>query len=85
MTQFFQIAGALLVLAAFGASQAGWLDGKSLTYLVLNVVGAGILAVVALVDRDWGFLLLEGAWTIVSAVSLVQLQRTTQRHVPPVS
>ena len=39
-------------------------------YLVLNIVGAGILAMIAASQRSWGFLLLEGTWTIVSAISL---------------
>jgi hypothetical protein len=32
-----------------------------------------VLAVIAWVDERWGFLLLEGVWSIVSAVSLVAL------------
>jgi hypothetical protein len=42
---------------------------------VLNVVGAGILAVVAALHASWGFLLLEGTWTVVSLVSLVSVLR----------
>jgi hypothetical protein len=73
MIQTLQVVGAILVLAGFAASQAGWLDGKSAGYLVLNVVGGAILAVVALADHDWGFLLLEGVWTLVSLASLTRL------------
>lgn len=73
MIQVWQIAGAILILAAFVAAQAGWLDGKSITYLVLNAVGAGVLSVVALVGHDWGFLLLEGVWTMVSIASLSRI------------
>ena len=70
-----EILGALLILAAFAATQLRRLDAHSLPYLVLNVLGAGVLAVVAAVHRSWGFLLLEGTWTVVSAVSLVVLLR----------
>jgi hypothetical protein len=70
-----EIVGALLILAAFAASQLRRLDAHSVPYLVLNVIGAGILAVIAAVDRSWGFLLLEGTWTVVSAVSLVAALR----------
>jgi hypothetical protein len=34
-----------------------------------------VLAVIALVDERWGFLLLEGVWSIVSAISLVNVLR----------
>jgi hypothetical protein len=67
----FQIVGALLVLAAFVAAQRGLLDARSRSYLILNLVGSGILAVDAWHGREWGFLLLEGVWAIVSAAGLV--------------
>jgi len=43
------------------------------SYLVVNIVGAGVLAVLAAIGRQYGFLLLEAVWTVVSVVSLVQL------------
>jgi len=76
MIQVLQVVGAILILAGFAGAQAGWLDGKSVPYLVLNVAGAAILAIVAGLDGDWGFLLLEGVWTIVSLVSLAGVLRT---------
>ena len=66
-----QIIGSLLVLAGFALAQWGILDPKSLRYLVLNVVGSGILAVGAAVETQWGFLLLEGVWAIVSLVGFI--------------
>jgi hypothetical protein len=73
--QLVQIAGSLLILAAFAASQAGRLPIDSQLYLVLNFVGSAILAVLAWIDQQWGFLLLEGVWALVSLYSLVQLMR----------
>ena len=66
-----EIAGSLLILTAFAAAQKGMLDIRSRSYLMLNVLGSAVLAVIALHDRSWGFLLLEGTWAVVSAVSLV--------------
>ncbi len=66
------MAGALLILAAFAAAQFGKLDVESRLYLWLNLVGSVILAVLALYEEQWGFLLLEGVWAIVSAYSLVR-------------
>jgi hypothetical protein len=73
--QAVQVVGSLLVLAAFVAAQRGWLNPRSRLYLVLNVLGSGALAVEALLGRQWGFLLLEGVWAIVSAVGLVAVLR----------
>ncbi len=68
-----ELAGAVLILAGFTLAQLRVLDQHSLVYLVLNLVGSFVLAVIALVDRRWGFLLLEGVWSIVSAISLVNV------------
>lgn len=73
MDQVIQIAGALLILAAFIAAQLGRLSLDSQSYLALNLVGSAILAVLALYERQWGFLLLEVVWAIVSLWSLVQV------------
>jgi hypothetical protein len=73
--QLVQISGSLLILAAFAASQAGRLRIDSQLYLSLNFVGSTILAVLAWMEQQWGFLLLEGVWAIVSLFSLVQLAR----------
>lgn len=70
-----QIFGSLLVLAAFALAQWGALDQKSLWYLILNAVGSTVLAINSVFEQQWGFLLLEGVWAVVSAVSLVLVLR----------
>ncbi|KAB8178834.1 CBU_0592 family membrane protein [Microbispora catharanthi] len=75
MDQVLQIAGAVLILGAFLLSQMNVLDNRSKIYLTLNLVGSVVLAWLAYADDDWGFLLLEGVWAIVSAVGLVQSLR----------
>jgi hypothetical protein len=68
-----ELAGAVLILAGFTLGQLRLLDQHSVVYLVLNLVGSFVLAAIAWVDERWGFLLLEGVWSIVSAISLVNV------------
>lgn len=75
MDQLLQVAGALCILSGFALAQAKRLDLDSYSYLLLNLVGSGILAVLALIDRQWGFLLLEGVWALVSFASIVRRSR----------
>jgi hypothetical protein len=76
MEQVVQVVGAILILTAFGASQLGRMDADSKTYLWLNVVGSIILAGLALHEQQWGFVLLETVWAVVSGWSLVRGPRT---------
>ena len=44
----------------------------SRVYLVANLVGSAALAVDAAIGAQWGFLLLEGVWAVVSGIGLVR-------------
>ncbi|MGH9525131.1 MAG: CBU_0592 family membrane protein [Terriglobales bacterium] len=72
MNEAFQLLGAILVLIAFGLSQIGSMKPHSYSYLLLNLVGSGLLAVSAAVLLQWGFLLMEGVWAAVSLTSLLR-------------
>lgn len=75
MDQLVQVVGALLILSAYAAAQLGAMDPHSRAYLVLNLVGSAVLAVLAWEERQWGFLLLEVVWAAVSLWGLVQIWR----------
>jgi hypothetical protein len=78
--QFVSVLGSLLVLVAYLASQFGWLSAKGLAFAFANIVGSGILAAVAALEAQWGFLLLEGAWASVSLVALVKQRAKPNTH-----
>lgn len=67
MAETLQIVGAFGILIPFVLVQMRRLVPESLVYLLLNFVGAGLLAVAAALGRDWGFLLLEGVWAATAA------------------
>lgn len=69
--QLVQIAGSILVLIPFALAQAGRVNPRSLSYLALNLAGSAVLAIDAAVTVQWGFLLLEGTWAVVSLFGLL--------------
>jgi hypothetical protein len=75
MDQVIQVLGSLLILAAFAGAQRGLLSPASLPYIVLNLVGSLVLAILAAHEHQWGFLLLEACWALVSASALARSVR----------
>ena len=75
MDQGLQIFGALLILSAFTATQFRILDQESYLYLFLNLIGSAILALLAYQGYQWGFLLLEAVWALVSLWSILRQGR----------
>jgi uncharacterized membrane protein YccC len=73
MEQAVQVGGALLILIAFAGLQVGRISAGSRLYLVFNLIGSAILAVLAFIETQWGFVLLETVWAIVSAWALLRV------------
>ncbi len=78
MTQLIQIAGAILILVGFILAQFKVLSPQALVYLLVNLLGAAALAATAYMEEQWGFVMLEAVWTIVSAWGTIDwLRRRT--------
>ena len=81
--QILGVAGALLILIPFAGSQVGRLSATSLLYQLMNLSGAAILTVVAVVERQYGFILLEGVWACMSAIGLRRVLKGTPPATQP--
>ena len=75
MLQAVSILGALLILLAFAANQLGRVDTSNLSYQIANLVGSGVLTVVAVIEAQLGFILLEGTWALVSLWGIITVLR----------
>lgn len=73
--QVISVVGALAVLVAYAANQLGTVELDNLPYQLANLIGSGILFVIALIEVQVGFILLEGVWALVSLWAVVKILR----------
>lgn len=76
-TQIVSFCGAMMILVAYVGHQLKLMDPRSKRYNILNAVGSGILGYVALRPFQLGFVVLEGAWVLVSIWALLAVRRGT--------
>jgi len=74
--QIVSLVGAVFVLLAFAAQQLGHINADSRRYQIFNLVGGACLCVAAVAAKQFGFILLEGTWTVASVYGLWKLLRT---------
>jgi hypothetical protein len=74
-----QFLGAACILLPFALLQASRLSQHAYAYLTLNLVGSALLTAVAVVDGQWGFVILQTVWSLVTAVGIAQRARQRPR------
>ena len=80
MLAILEYAGAVGVLAAFALAQAGRWSTDGRRYEVVNTVAGVALATAGVASRQWGFVVLNGAWAAIGAHGL--LTRRGRRRPP---
>ncbi len=75
MLQVVSVLGALAILGAYTANQFKLIGPSNLSYSVMNFVGSAVLTAIAVVEVQWGFILLEGVWAIVSLWGIITILR----------
>jgi hypothetical protein len=73
--QIVSVLGALAILLAYAANQFRLVGPMNLSYALLNFVGSLVLAVVAVIEVQWGFILLEVVWALVSLWGIITILR----------
>jgi hypothetical protein len=67
--------GVSLILLAYFLQTARLLPRDGKLYYVLNIVGAGLATYASFLINYWPFVILEGAWTLVSLYGLMKSMR----------
>lgn len=72
--------GVSILLLAFFLNIINKIKKDSISYIVLNIIGAGIAWYASYLINYTPFIILEGCWTIVSIYSLIMYfkQQSTQ-------
>lgn len=78
-TDWIGFIGVTILLVAYFLHLRDFIKKDSLTYLFLNLVGAGLACFASILLKYLPFIILEGCWTLVSAIGLLHYFNKSQR------
>lgn len=64
--------GVFQILLAYMLNVMGKVSHKDLSFILLNLIGAGMACLSSILLNYWPFIILEGAWTVISLISLLK-------------
>ena len=67
--------GVFQILLAYFLNVIGKITNKDLTFILLNLIGAGMACLASVLLRYIPFVILEGAWVIISFISLTKYKK----------
>lgn len=71
--------GVAILLLAFLLNLLGKVSQNDLSYILMNIIGAALAGLASVLIRYFPFVVLEGTWTLVSIVALVNFFRTAKK------
>jgi hypothetical protein len=74
--QLVSLVGAVMQLVAYALMQLGRLPSESYPYQLANIIGSFMMTVVATINHEYGFILMEAVWFVTSAYGLYKLMRS---------
>lgn len=80
LSDWIGFAGVAILLVAFFLNLANKIHKDSITYIMLNIIGAGIACVASLLINYLPFVILEGCWTVVSIGALINTLQIQKRE-----
>ena len=67
--------GVFQILLAYMLNVMGKVSHKDLSFILLNLIGAGMACLSSILLNYWPFIILEAVWTIISLISLLNYKR----------
>jgi len=80
--QAMSLFGAILQLVAYTLMQMGRLASTSYPYQLANVIGSFLMTIVAMLNHEYGFIMMEAVWFLTSAYGLIKLIRQPNQTSP---
>lgn len=72
LTDWIGTIGVTILLIAYLLNITNKITQNSLVYIMLNLLGAGIACYASARLHYWPFIILEGAWTLVSFITMIR-------------